>query len=88
MMELIHEHSAIVKTPDGERFVPRTYAEQQPDGIWFGWLEFEPVDGGPVLRTSRETSQPSRSAVAYWAEGLEPLYFEGAFERAQVVNTR
>jgi hypothetical protein len=39
-------------------------------------------NGGPALRTGRETTQPNRDAVAYWASGLEPVYFEGAFVRA------
>lgn len=30
----------------------------------------------------RETTQPNRDAVASWAGGLEPIYFEGAFARA------
>jgi hypothetical protein len=37
---------------------------------------------GRELRTGQETSQPNRDAVAYWAGGLEPIYFEGAFTRA------
>ena len=37
----------------------------------------------PILRTGRETTQPDRRALEYWASGLEPLYFEGAFERAR-----
>jgi hypothetical protein len=36
-----------------------------------------------VLRTGQETTQPSWRAIAYWASGLEPIYFEGAFARAQ-----
>jgi hypothetical protein len=48
-----------------------------------GWIEFHPLDGeGVFLRTSQETSQPNRAALAYWASGLEPIYFEGAFARA------
>jgi hypothetical protein len=38
----------------------------------------------PTLRTEQETSQPNRVAVEYWASGLEPIYLEGAFARAQV----
>jgi hypothetical protein len=50
--------------------------------MWEGWLEFLPLDGGEPLCTGRETTQPNRDALAYWASGLEPIYFEGAFERA------
>src|SRR5205814_6429032 len=46
--------------------------------------EFVAADGrGPVLRTDRETTQPNRAAIAYWASGLEPVYLEGAFDRAR-----
>jgi len=63
--------------------------EPDASGVWQGWLEFVPSEtSGPVLKTDRETTQPSRRALEYWAEGLEPIYFEGAFARAQVINTR
>jgi len=37
----------------------------------------------PVLRTEQETSQPNRAAIEYWADGLEPIYLDGALARAQ-----
>ena len=37
---------------------------------------------GHGLRTERETSQPDRKALVYWASGLETTYYEGALERA------
>jgi hypothetical protein len=87
MAELIHQHSVHIRTREGTEFRAQTYAERQPDGTWTGWLEFTPVDGkGPVLRTERETTQPNREAVEYWAGGLEPVYFEGAFVRAQPIG--
>ena len=43
------------------------------------WLEFTPVDGDPVLRSKRETTQPNRGI--YWATGLTPVYLEGALQR-------
>jgi hypothetical protein len=89
MAQLIHEHSTHVQTISGQLFTVRTYGEPDGVGVWHGWLEFVPLDTrGPTLRTDRETTQPSRRALEYWAEGLEPVYFEGAFERAQVVSTR
>ena len=86
MAALIHEHATRVRTPEGELFTARTWRE--PEGhLWHGWLEFTPAGADrPTLRTDRETSQPSKQALAYWAEGLEPLYFEGAFARAQIVR--
>jgi hypothetical protein len=57
--------------------------QARTDGTWEGWVEFHPVGRGSILRTERETSQPNHEALEYWADGLEPIYFEGAFARAQ-----
>jgi hypothetical protein len=87
MPELIHEHSAHIRTPEGLAYLVRIYGARQSDGTWIGWLEFDPVARkGPVLRTDRETSQATRSALESWALGLEMAYFEGAFARARVVG--
>lgn len=83
MPELIHEYSYRYRSESGMAYVMRAWGEARGDGTWEGWLEFMPADtGGPALRTERETTQPNRDAVAYWASGLEPVYFEGAFVRA------
>ena len=50
--------------------------------MWEAWIEFHPEQGGPIRATDRESTQPNRTAVEYWMSGLEPVYFEGAFERA------
>src|SRR6266487_2760918 len=87
MAELIHRRSTRIWTPEDQEFVAYTYAERTPSGMWFGWLEFVSADGrGPVLRTDRETTQPNRAAIDYWASGLGPVYLEGAFERARRVT--
>jgi hypothetical protein len=57
--------------------------QARTDGTWEGWIEFHPGGDGSILRTERETSQPNLEALEYWADGLEPIYFEGAFSRAQ-----
>jgi len=36
-----------------------------------------------VFRTEQETSQPNRMSIEYWALGLEPIYLDEAFARAQ-----
>jgi hypothetical protein len=53
-----------------------------PDGLWQGWIEFLPVAEGAAVRTKRETTQPNRAGVHYWATGLTAVYLEGALERA------
>jgi hypothetical protein len=89
MAQMIHEHHTHVRTPEGAAYVPRTYADRQADGTWEAWLEFHPLNAGaPALRTERETSQATREAVANWALGLEPAYFQGAFERARLIASQ
>ncbi|HEY6969376.1 MAG TPA: hypothetical protein VJA94_09230 [Candidatus Angelobacter sp.] len=84
MPELIHEPTVDIKVSDGAAYKPRIYAEQRADNTWEAWIEFYPTDKRkPVLRTGQETSQPDRPAIEYWALGLKPIYFEGAFARAQ-----
>lgn len=84
MAELLQEYLTIVEGPSNTNYIVRSYGEQRADGTWIGWLEFDPDDASkPALRTEQETSQPNRTAVEYWATGLEPVYFEGAFERAR-----
>ena len=88
MAELILEYSTPLRTPDGERFVARAYGEERSDRTWIGWIEFLSITGnGLILRTDRETTQPNRTTLEYWASGIEPIYLEGAFERAQVQST-
>ena len=84
MAVLLQEYSTQVIGPDGMTYDVRSYGEERSDGTWTGWLEFQPTDATlPVLVTAQETSQPNRQSIEYWATGLEPVYFEGAFGRAQ-----
>jgi hypothetical protein len=86
MKSLIHQHSTFVLAPDKTVYTPRVLGEGRNDGMWEAWIEFHPIAGtqpsSTVLATDRETTQPSREALLYWASGLEPIYFEGAFARA------
>jgi hypothetical protein len=82
MAEPILEHSVVILDPEGREYRAATYGEKQEDGTWWGWIEFQPRDGGPALVTGRETTQPNLQALGYWASGLEPIYFEGALTRA------
>jgi hypothetical protein len=58
-------------------------ADRRANGTWEAWLEFVSRDGGVALRTERETTQPDRAAVDYWAGGIEAIYLEGALQRAR-----
>jgi hypothetical protein len=65
---------------DGTEYVPQACGRIAEDGLWEGWIEFESPSG--VVRTARETEQPNRDALLYWAEGLSVAYLEGALARA------
>jgi len=83
MSELIQEYVPRLRDNHGVTYKVAAWGEETVEGTWEGWLEFYPTDDNNIiLRTERETTQPNRTAVEYWASGLEPLYFEGAFERA------
>jgi len=82
-VDVLHDFG-IFRTPGGEAFHARACGVAMDDGLWHGWLEFEPLEGGgaPVLRSPRETTQPNRTDAVYWATGLSAVYLEGALERA------
>lgn len=84
MAELLQKYLTTITGPDDTIYVVQSYGAERLDGTWTGWLEFHPSDASkPKLRTEQETSQPNRTAIEYWATGLEPVYFEGAFGRAR-----
>lgn len=81
MDELIQTYAEVIRDARGEEFVASAHGEERAGGTWEGWLEFRTASG-EVRRTDRETTQPNREALRYWASGLEPLYLDGAFARA------
>jgi hypothetical protein len=81
--EVLVQFTDPVVSQDGETFLARACGAEAPDTRWQGWIEFLPVDGGEVLRTGRETTQPNRADALYWATGLTAVYLEGALERAR-----
>ena len=82
--ELIQQFGEQIRAADGDIYTAQVFGTPRADGTWEGWIEFRPAEGpGRTLRTGRETTQPDRDALAYWASGLEPLYFDGALARAR-----
>ena len=81
-VEVVLDLDYVVTAPDGVRY--RARACGRPIGhLWEGWVEMIPfgeLDG--VIRTGRETTQPNRTDLEYWAAGLTPIYLEGALFRA------
>jgi len=83
MKELVHERHLTITDVNGALYDRvRVYAELQGTGRWGGIIEFAAADGGATVHTGRETTQTTAGDVARWAMGLEPIYFEGAIDRA------
>jgi hypothetical protein len=81
--DFIQQFTSRFHDENGTIYAVRAYGAARADGTWSGWLEFHPARGrGRILKTDQETSQPTRITLEYWASGLEPIYFEGAFARA------
>jgi len=83
---LIQEFTTRVMTEDGRVYSARAYGRPRGDD-WIGWLVFV-ADDGHKITTDRETTQPDRRAVEYWASGLEPIYLDGALSRARELLPR
>jgi hypothetical protein len=81
MATVVHRPSTSLRLGDTLYFA-EVWGERRDDGLWEGWIEFVPSDGGPVLGTGRETSQSNLEGLTYWATGLEPIYLDGALARA------
>jgi hypothetical protein len=80
--ETLLQFQSLVQSADGDAYRVKACGAPMPDGVWQGWLEFAPVDGGEPIRSQRETTQPNRTDTEYWASGLTPVYLEGALRRA------
>ncbi|HEX6925970.1 MAG TPA: hypothetical protein VF167_11170 [Longimicrobiaceae bacterium] len=83
MAEVIFQFGTPVLDRKGQPCSVQVCGRPNEDGLWDGWIEFTPVGGGEVLRTQRETTQPNRVDLEYWASGLTPVYLEGALQRAE-----
>jgi len=82
MAEVLAEFAGVLVDGSGVRYHAHACGREMPDGKWQGWVEFVPLDGGPAIRSPRETTQPNKIDTGYWATGLTPVYLEGALERA------
>lgn len=82
MSEILVRFDEPIPGSDGEMYFAQAMTRRRDDTLWEGCLEFTPVKGGEALRSGRETTQPNRNAVMYWAQGLTRVYLMGALERA------
>src|SRR5687768_1564437 len=82
MAEVLLEFSEPIADADGITYTARAWGAEGDNGLWEGWIEFQPHDGADAVRSGRETTQPNRVDTIYWATGLTPVYLEGALDRA------
>ena len=82
MSEVLVEFREALAGAEGALYRARVCGRVMEDGLWEGWIEFIPIGAGEALRSPRETEQPNRDDLVYWATGLTPVYLEGALERA------
>jgi hypothetical protein len=79
MAEILLEFDDVFQGLDGRSYVARVCGRGREDGLWEGWIEFVASDN--IVRTGRETTQPSRDTLVYWATGLTAGYLDGALLR-------
>jgi hypothetical protein len=82
MSEVLSSYDTVLRGQDGKRYGAQACGRERDDGMWEGWVEFLPGDGGEPVRTGRETTQPNRDDILYWASGLTDPYLDGALLRA------
>lgn len=80
MAEVLVRFTERIAAEGGTSYLPQACGGIADDGLWEGWIEFVSPSG--TIRTSRETEQPNRDALVYWAEGLTFAYLDGALDRA------
>jgi hypothetical protein len=77
------EFNEAISDAAGARYFAQAAGRQREDGLWEGWLEFIPErQSGRPVSSERETTQPNRADLEYWAQGLTRVYLEGALVRA------
>jgi hypothetical protein len=92
MAEVLVDYENTIAGADGSRWAARACGRKGAGNMWEGWIEFVPLDlDRKPVRSRRETTQPSREDLLYWATGLTPVYLRGALTRAlesPLVRTR
>jgi hypothetical protein len=85
MSETLVKFDEAIPDSTGARYFVEAIGRQREDGLWEGYLEFLPVnDRAERITSDRETTQPNRNAVDYWAQGLSRVYLSGALDRARL----
>jgi|SoimicMinimDraft_17_1059745.scaffolds.fasta_scaffold22449_1 hypothetical protein len=82
MAQVLAQFTDVLTDDDRVSYRAHAVGAEMPDGKWQGWLEFLPLNGAAPIRSARETTQPNRTDVVYWATGLTTVYLQGALQRA------
>ena len=88
MAAVLTQFAEPLSTSEGWKYLAQACGAPNANGLWEGWIEFVPANGGPALRSGRETTQPNKTDAEYWASGLTTIYLEGALARALNPPTR
>ncbi len=70
MAEVLVQFDEPYHDPDGRAFVAQVCGQSTHGGLWEGWVQFMPADGGDPVKTRRQTEQLSRGDLRYWTAGL------------------
>lgn len=60
----------------------RACAREMDRGAWEAWFELRPRDGGALVRTPPDTTQPDRASLVRWARGISRDYLKDALAHA------
>lgn len=82
MAEELLEFENTVDGPQDRSWLAGVMGAERSDGTWVGWIRFRETGDDTLLETERETTQPNRDDLHYWATGLTYSYLEGALARA------
>jgi hypothetical protein len=87
MADVILKYATQLRGRNDKLYAVQVCGRERADGTWEGWLEFTPLDGSAPVITERETTQPNRRDLEYWATGLTDPYMDGALIRALTDTT-
>lgn len=83
MPEILVKFDESIRDPAGVTYFAQAVGRDREDGLWEGWLEFIGTNERTSFHSGRETTQPNRKDLEYWAQGLTKVYLQGALVRAK-----
>src|SRR5436305_14580574 len=85
MPEVLVKFDEPIMNVRGEMFFAEAVGRvREDDGLWEGWIRFDGIDDSSKhIASDRETTQPNRRDLEYWAQGLTFVYLQGALARAE-----